>query len=958
MPEVCEIASQRYRYLEGFFTGQPDLYPPAASGVFMSDLEAPPAEKERKIDQALEKLEEGIKHIFESDNYREYLRTLGKFHDYSLGNLILIWLQNKDATRVAGFNTWKDLGRFVKKGEKGLMILAPCFPPKGKAEPKPEKEEEEEEKRLEPRPIYFRVVYVFDISQTEGDPLPEVEVPVVQGEDSGPLFDLGLQYAEKLGIKILDQPKAQVSPDTMGYYAPQPREIWVRKNVPKNQQTKSLFHEVAHSAASDKYGPGAEVIAESVAFAVCNHFGFDTGERSFPYVALWAQDIKVLKQRLDQIRAVTKEIIDGITVLAELRDCRLEDFGSAVVSGLGIGIGLKTVDYLVRRAMARNDKSCKDESCKDAALLDYITEGLVCKICGRPVPPKAIPEVWAGYHIKYDHRDYVKTLAADRLPWVAGLTVAGEAYPLRKTALEKLKPYKILEVHEDGGLTVKSQGKEWIVSPEGKAYVNHKLRDSATLGMMLLTQEIRKRLPPLRATEHQDDPIVQVKFFTPWTYWTWYATEFDGEDEFFGLVRGHEIEMGYFSLKELEAVRGPAGLRIERDRYFEPTPLSKVRAQLEAGKMADKIENLEDLTPTEKSRMQLLKTALQHIGKASSTMAKASEFSFYVDEKIADLLRKAWGTTMQASNEIGDVVTALARKDLGFARAEDHDGKLALIQQILNLEVCLNLTSMDSKALFYAARDFAKKTVAELNAHLKTLRNPQYVLQKNIEAATYKGLGREVPAWLKEIDDPEEFADEYVLPELKMYPGDKLSLDDIRELVKKSRISGKPPAFTDEDLEEALDYLEGAGEVITREATAEKPKLWIPTPMGDPAAVLGSSNEVPKLIEVWKTTIVKHYRPKAAFHKTSFRVLKPNKDTLIWLGCLKTDEWKGKACSENQTLHKTIVKKTDRGIREVRKLASKGIEVKYYAEEGIVPRAEDDILGEIAQAMNKAQEVK
>lgn len=634
--------------------------------------------------------------------------------------------------------------------------------------------------------------------------------------------------------------------------------------------------------------------------------------------------------------------------LAEMREGRLEDFGglgTSIISGIGFGLGIKVLHYLFR------DKD------KNAGLEAWHTEGLACKYCGQAVPPGAIPEVWAGYHIKYGHRDKVKALAAARLPWVAGLEIVGGAYPLRKAALQKLKPYTITEVHDDGDLTVQSGGKEWIVSTEGKAYINHKLQDSAFLSMMLLTKEIRKRLPPLRATEHQTDPIVQVKFFTPWTYWTWYATEFDGEDEFFGLVRGHEIELGYFSLRELESIQGPFGLRVERDRHFEPTPLSKVRAQLEAGKMADKIENLEDLTPTEKSRMQLLKAALQHIGKASSTMAKAAEFSFYVDEKLADLMRKAWGTTMQASNEIGDAVTALARKDLNLARAEDRDDKLMLIQQIINLEICLHFYGGDSMSILDQAKALAKKTAAELNAHLRTLRNPQLLQQKKVEVAAYKALGRAVPAWLKEIDDPEEFADEYVLPVLRLYPGDKLSLEEIREFVEKSRHAGKPPKFTDQDLEEALDYLEGVGEVITREETKEKPKLWIPTPMED-SAPLAASREVPKLIEVYQNVIAKHYRPKAAFHNKSFRVMKPNKDTLVFLGCLKTAEWKGKVCSENQALHKTIATRTAQGMREVHKLESQGIEVKYFSREGVEPLAENDIMGEIAKAINESQPIE
>jgi hypothetical protein len=97
--------------------------------------------------------------------------------------------------------------------------------------------------------------------------------------------------------------------------------------------------------------------------------------------------------------------------------------------------------------------------------------------------------------------------------------------------------------------------------------------------MKLLTKEIRQQLPELYSNEEVTDPVVIAKFFTPWTSWTWYATEFDGVDTFFGLVVGHEIELGYFSLAELESVRGPGGLTIERDVSFKPTKLSEVRAK-------------------------------------------------------------------------------------------------------------------------------------------------------------------------------------------------------------------------------------------------------------------------------------------------------------------------------------------------------------------------------------------
>lgn len=100
--------------------------------------------------------------------------------------------------------------------------------------------------------------------------------------------------------------------------------------------------------------------------------------------------------------------------------------------------------------------------------------------------------------------------------------------------------------------------------------------------MKLLTAEIRRKLPPIGATEDKPDPKAVVKFFTPWTGWTWYATEFDGRDLFFGLVDGHEVGLGHFSLAELESVKGPFGLKIERDRGWKPTPLSEVRKSVDA----------------------------------------------------------------------------------------------------------------------------------------------------------------------------------------------------------------------------------------------------------------------------------------------------------------------------------------------------------------------------------------
>jgi len=94
--------------------------------------------------------------------------------------------------------------------------------------------------------------------------------------------------------------------------------------------------------------------------------------------------------------------------------------------------------------------------------------------------------------------------------------------------------------------------------------------------MKLLTKEIRERLPKLYESQNDKDPVLQVKFFTPWSSWTWYASEFDGADLFFGLVEGLESEWGYFSLSELESIRGPGGTRIERDKFFDPISASEI----------------------------------------------------------------------------------------------------------------------------------------------------------------------------------------------------------------------------------------------------------------------------------------------------------------------------------------------------------------------------------------------
>ena len=267
-----------------------------------------PDDGERKIDVVMKQLQEGVEQIQGSEQFRLFLTTMSKFHDYSVSNLILILIQRPGATRVAGFTTWKDLGRWVKRGERGIAILAPVMAPKGRKE-----DEGEEEAEIAPSPVYFKVVHVFDVSQTEGKPLPEFEVPVLTGEANEALFANVLELAKSQGVDVSFDSRPQQDPGIKGVYSG--KSIWVRPEESRAQQLKSFIHEMAHYYSEGVFRiprRDAETIAESAAFTVGAHYGFDSGVRSFPYVALWAQDKKILAQNLSSIRKVADTILHAL----------------------------------------------------------------------------------------------------------------------------------------------------------------------------------------------------------------------------------------------------------------------------------------------------------------------------------------------------------------------------------------------------------------------------------------------------------------------------------------------------------------------------------------------------------------------------------------------------------------------------------------------------------------------
>ena len=319
LPQVTieggEPVPSQYRYLSGWLREPLPEY----------SLAVEPEVKERKIDAVLKQLKEGVEDVQNSENFRQFLLTMSKFHDYSIGNLILIAIQKPEATYVAGFNTWKELGRWVRKGEKGIAILAPVMPPRptcpmcGVRIPRGARycpqcgEPVQGGEAIEVVPAYFKVVYVFDVSQTEGKELPEFEVPALTGEANEELFTRVLALARSEGLTVSFESRPYQDPSLKGQYFR--KSIWVRPEESRAQQLKTLLHEVAHYYSEGVFHiprRDAETIAESAAFTVGAHFGFDTGVRSFPYVALWAQDKKVLEENLAAIRRVSVTMLESL----------------------------------------------------------------------------------------------------------------------------------------------------------------------------------------------------------------------------------------------------------------------------------------------------------------------------------------------------------------------------------------------------------------------------------------------------------------------------------------------------------------------------------------------------------------------------------------------------------------------------------------------------------------------
>ena len=297
----------------------------------MADKNTVYMSEKQKVKEITDKLEAGLKELFESEKYKSYLSNMSKFHNYSFNNTLLIAMQKPEATLVAGYQAWqKNFERHVNKGEKAIRILAPA-PYKIKEERDkldpvtgemmfdengmPQKEE------TEVTIPAFRAVSVFDVSQTDGKPIPELEVnellSTVEGYED---FVQALMNISPVPIAFEDIPG-----DSKGYFSTAEKRIAVQDNMSESQTLKTMVHEVAHSMLHDKEVNQSmdipvkdrntkEVEAESVAFTVCQHFGIDTSDYSFGYIAGWSsgKDMKELKSSLDTIRKTASELITGI----------------------------------------------------------------------------------------------------------------------------------------------------------------------------------------------------------------------------------------------------------------------------------------------------------------------------------------------------------------------------------------------------------------------------------------------------------------------------------------------------------------------------------------------------------------------------------------------------------------------------------------------------------------------
>lgn len=284
--------------------------------------------RKKEMDEITVKLEKGVKDIFTTDSYKDYLNFCAKLPRYSVNNQILIMLQKPDATMCQSFSGWKEMNRHVVKGEKGIRILAPAPYKMEREQDKVDasgkvildKDGEPVKEKVEVTVNAFKPVSTFDVSQTDGDPIPTIGVAELSQSVDGykTLLDA---ITEVVPVPITFE---NIESGAKGYFHLEDNRIAVQEGMSEAQTVKTILHEAAHQALHSKEAQDSssekksknqkETEAESVAYVVCQHYGIDTSDYSFGYVASWSEgkEVPELKASLNTIRQTASELITKI----------------------------------------------------------------------------------------------------------------------------------------------------------------------------------------------------------------------------------------------------------------------------------------------------------------------------------------------------------------------------------------------------------------------------------------------------------------------------------------------------------------------------------------------------------------------------------------------------------------------------------------------------------------------
>ena len=478
----------------------------------------------QQVREITDKLEQGIKELFESERFKEYLRTMSKFYHYSFSNTLLIAMQKPEATYVAGYTSWqRNFDRQVMKGEKGIKILAPA----------PYKAKEEREK-IDPstqKPILdadgkpvtetvevmrpaFKVVSVFDISQTDGKDLPDIIVDELSGsvENYAAFFE-ALKQESPVPIAFEDIPGG-----AKGYFSPLESRIAIQEGMSEIQTVKTAIHEIAHAklhaihpdektAPEDKKDRHTkEVEAESVAYTVCQRYGIETSDYSFGYIAGWSSDkeTKELKGSLETIRKTAAEMIDSIdaklkVLLAEKSQEQTHDMPETVrkekPSYLDVPVYRETANYAYEAGELDAYRASYDANiaCADA-IEQAISENYADNRLATRVAVETVLEQFSEECVQYvlantvQHSLHDGRYHSENKDWAGKISVCeensesfiiGQAHPglvnLFINQFKDLLPEEVQEHHE----TISTPASDMAASPKHRLTSDEKqIRDA------------------------------------------------------------------------------------------------------------------------------------------------------------------------------------------------------------------------------------------------------------------------------------------------------------------------------------------------------------------------------------------------------------------------------------------------------------------------------------------------